>query len=48
MLDYNKDGYVDMNDWNIVLFEYGNPYLDQIKKLIEDHRIKADDLLYTM
>ena len=27
ILDYNKDGYVDLTDWMYVVKEEGNPYL---------------------
>ena len=48
LLDFNKDGYVDLQDWVRVLQEQINAYLQQIKQFIHKRRIRVDDLLRAM
>ncbi|KAL4439089.1 hypothetical protein ABPG74_008864 [Tetrahymena malaccensis] len=48
-LDYNKDGFVDYNDWcKTVKNEFNNPHLQRIKDIIKRQNLKLDDILKTM
>lgn len=48
MLDYNKDGNIDLNDWITVIKEESNTYVQKLKDVISARKIKMDDLLQTM
>lgn len=47
-LDYNKDGYVDFQDWIEVIREETNPYLARVRENIKKYRMTTENVLKSM